>query len=94
MAKAHTIEHYREVYGGHQARAGLFGVGPQEFNARVRARFRGATPYPQMWASYAYQEVQIIAGNKCCPKAEVVPCVCEVSFRCPDHGGRCVGSHD
>ena len=94
MAKTLPVEHYRSVYGTHQARAGLFGVGPQEFNARVLARFRGAKPYPQMWCTYAYLEVQGIAGNKCCPKAEVVPCVCEVSFRCPDHGGHCVGSHD
>lgn len=94
MAKALPIELYRTVYRNHQARAGLFGIGPKEFNARVLRRFGGSKPYPQMWASYAYQEVQGIAGHRCCPKAVGVPCMCEVSYTCPDHGTRCVGSHD
>jgi len=94
MAKALPIEHYRETYRAHQHRAGLFGVAPKEFNERVLKRFRGATPYPQMWSSYAYLEVSAIAGRKCCPKAVGFPCMCEDSFTCPDHGVTHFGSHD
>lgn len=35
-----------------------------------------------------------ISGGRCCPKAEQVPCMCEISYFCPDHGSRCKGSHD
>ena len=35
-----------------------------------------------------------ISGGRCCPKAESIPCMCEVSYRCPDHGVSCKGSHD
>lgn len=34
------------------------------------------------------------AGFICCNKAFPVFCVCKVSFRCPEHFGKCVGSHD
>ena len=94
MAKALPIEHYREKYRGHQSRAALFGIAPKDFNARVLARFRGATPYPQMWSSYAYLEVQSIAGHRCCPKAESRSCACDESWTCPDHGVTHVGRHD
>ena len=94
MAKPLPIEHYREKYRGNQERAGRFGISPKEFNERVLKRFRGQKPYPEMWASYAYLEVQGIAGYKCCPKAECRPCACIESWTCPDHGTRCVGSHD
>ena len=94
MAKALPVEHYREKYRGHQERAGRFGIAPKDFNARVLARFRGSKPYPQMWSSYAYLEVQSIAGKRCCPKAEVVACMCEVAYTCPDHGMQHNGSHD
>lgn len=30
----------------------------------------------------------------CCRDAEVVPCVCRLSVRCPTHGLICIGSHD
>lgn len=30
----------------------------------------------------------------CCGNAEMVRCNCMYSFQCPDHGQRCVGSHD
>jgi hypothetical protein len=92
MAK--TIPQLRSEYAVHQNRAALFGVGPLEFNDRVRKRFGNSKPYPEAWVVNAYLEVQVIGGRRCCPKADVVPCVCEVSFRCPDHGGRCFGSHD
>ena len=94
MAKAIPIEHYREKYRGHQERAARFGVTPKEFNARVLARFRGSKPYPQMWASYAYQEVVSIAGWKCCPTAEGIPCCCLEAWTCPDHGVIHHGTHD
>jgi len=96
MAKAFPVEHYRGVYRVHQSRAAGFGVTPKEFNARVAARTArgGAPPTPQQWSSGAYLEVTSIAGHRCCPKAVGNPCMCEVSYSCPDHGTRCVGSHD
>jgi hypothetical protein len=30
----------------------------------------------------------------CCSDAEIVPCVCRISVRCPRHGLICIGSHD
>ncbi len=89
-----NLTQLRSEYARHQNRAALFGVGPLEFNERVLARFRGSKPYPEAWVTNAYIEAQVIGGRRCCLKAEVVPCMCEVSFTCPDHGGRCFGSHD
>ena len=94
MANAKPIQYYRETYREHQARAGLFGVTPKEFNARVLARFKGATPYPQMWSSHAFQEVTAIAGRKCCPDAEGISCCCIEAWTCPTHGVTHHGTHD
>jgi len=95
MAKALPIEHYRTVYRDHQTVAGRFGVNPQEFNVRVTARLAGGyKPTPQMWSSAAYLEMRSIAGDRCCPKAEVAPCCCRVRYTCGDHGDRCIGNHD
>jgi hypothetical protein len=94
MAKVLPVEHYRTIYRAHQSRAALFGVAPREFNRRVASRLVRSCPTPQQWSSGAYLEVQSIAGHRCCPKAVGVPCMCEVSYTCPDHGTRCVGSHD
>ena len=35
-------------------------------------------------------------NGACCPKAKLTPCVCRMSFVCPEHAphGRCHGSHD
>jgi hypothetical protein len=30
----------------------------------------------------------------CCPLAEIRPCVCDISFRCPIHGDKCHGTHE
>ena len=30
----------------------------------------------------------------CCILAEISPCVCAISFSCPLHGGRHIGTHD
>lgn len=30
----------------------------------------------------------------CCPLAEKQDCVCVISWTCPVHGSRCIGSHD
>ncbi len=95
MAKALPVEHYRMTYRGHQEIAGRFGIVPKEFNDRVAARLAGGyKPTPQMWSSAAYLEMKSIAGDRCCPKAEVAPCMCKVRYTCPDHGDHCVGSHD
>ena len=96
MAKALPLEHYRSVYRNHQKHAAMFGVSTKVFNAQVAWHTRGSnpTPSPQLWCSYANLVIKTIAGHRCCPKATGVPCMCEVSYTCPDHGTRCVGSHD
>ena len=95
MAKALPLEHWRSVYRGHQEHCGRFGVTAKDFNVQVAARLGGhPSPGPQLWCSYAWQVAMSIAGHRCCPKAVGVPCMCEVSYTCPDHGTRCVGSHD
>lgn len=33
-------------------------------------------------------------ASTCCPDAEVIPCVCRLSVRCPRHGTICIGTHD
>lgn len=45
-------------------------------------------------ALYAVLEQPLKHPLACCPVAEVAPCVCDVSFRCAVHGGKCHGSHD
>lgn len=90
----------RSWYSTHQKRAGLFGVGPKEFNERVLARgtakgwINGLTP--EYWVKYAWAEVNEIAGgeHRCCPKQKPISCVCRASYICPDHGQTCIGSHD
>lgn len=96
MAKsfAKPLAQNRREYAVHQNRAELFGISPLEFNERVRARFQGRGTYPEAWVTNAYLEITQIAGRKCCPKAEVVSCYCEVRYKCPDHGDNCHGSHD
>jgi hypothetical protein len=32
--------------------------------------------------------------SRCCSAAVRVDCVCRVSWKCPIHGARCIGSHD
>ena len=32
--------------------------------------------------------------ERCCDLAIVRPCVCSISFSCPEHGTKCVGTHD
>ena len=95
MASPFPIEHYRAIYRQHMEHAARFGISTNDFNERIgRRRGRHHNPSPQMWASYAYMEVKAIAGHRCCPKAEVAPCYCEVRYTCTDHGSRCVGNHD
>lgn len=35
-----------------------------------------------------------IYGGRCCTLAIKRPCVCSISYACPEHGTTCVGSHD
>lgn len=35
-----------------------------------------------------------IGEGRCCALATRVPCVCRVSWECPQHARVCVGSHD
>lgn len=37
---------------------------------------------------------QQLARYACCDKAKARNCVCMYSTECPDHGIRCVGTHD
>ena len=94
MNKSKPIEHYRSIYKSHQDTAGLFGIMPSEFNAKVKAAIRGSNPTPIDWTHNSRQVALSIANGRCCPKAVGVSCVCEVSYSCPDHGTRCRGSHD
>jgi hypothetical protein len=32
--------------------------------------------------------------DRCCDLAIVNPCVCAISYTCPDHGTKCHGTHD
>lgn len=32
--------------------------------------------------------------GRCCESATRVQCVCRVSWSCPTHGVKCIGSHD
>ena len=92
--KTTAIENQRKVYKAYQDRAGLWGLGPQLFNAVVRAELKSPNPQPADWVRKADIVLGRISGGRCCPKAECIPCVCEVSYKCPDHGVRCRGSHD
>ena len=38
--------------------------------------------------------VCLMCTHACCPKAKERFCMCTIAFSCPDHGHRCIGSHD
>lgn len=88
------IDRQRTKYKFYQDRASVFGLASSEFNAQVKTFLRKDAPTPAEWVFGAWQVTEGITRSRCCPKAEVVPCVCEVSYTCPDHGTRCKGSHD
>lgn len=92
--KTKTIEQYRADYKGLQDFAARFGVTPADFNTQVRAALGRGNPTPLAWTHHARQVAVQIGAGRCCPKAECRPCMCEVSYSCPDHGTRCRGSHD
>lgn len=54
------------------------------------ARFKDAVK-PDDVSDWAWKE---ICFKACCPKARINNCVCFISFICPEHGQRCIGSHD
>ena len=89
-----TVAELREQYRAEQRRAGLFGLDPQGFNLRVEAEERWRPGSPHEWVARARNVLARISGGRCCPRAESVPCVCEVAYFCPDHGHRHTGSHD
>lgn len=39
-----------------------------------------------------YRAVEI--NRRCCERAELLPCVCAASYRCPLHGDTHIGTHD
>ena len=92
--KTKTTEQYRADYKALQTTAGIFGVTPTEFNAKVKTLLGRGNPTPLAWTHNARQVTETITRGRCCPKAIRVPCVCEVSYTCEDHGVRCKGSHD
>jgi hypothetical protein len=95
--KSHTptlIERKRTQYKSYQDRVAAFGVPAAEFNTKVKDFLRKPTPTPVEWVFGAWQVTETITSGRCCPKAVCIPCVCEVSYKCEDHGVRCKGSHD
>lgn len=89
-----NVDHQRKKYKAYQEQVAVFGITPAEFNVKVKTFLRKEGPTPAEWVFGAWQVNEGITRSRCCPKAEVVPCVCEVSYTCPDHGTRCKGSHD
>lgn len=92
--KTNTIDQQRTKYKAWQDRAAVFGVPAVEFNTKVRASLHKPTPTPADWVYGAWMVAEGITQGRCCPKATGRPCMCEVSYSCPDHGVRCRGSHD
>lgn len=54
----------------------------------ARARFEQTT------CSTDCSKRQLISSMGCCEKAEMTPCVCAYSFKCPEHGEKHIGTHD
>lgn len=50
--------------------------------------------FEQMICSGECQRKDIIKQFGCCEKAELTPCVCMYSFKCPVHGEKHIGTHD
>lgn len=92
--KTKSVDQYRADYKDLQDYAARFGVTPVDFNAQVRIELGRGTPTPLAWTHNARNVATRIGGGRCCPKAVCIPCVCEVSYKCEDHGVRCRGSHD
>jgi len=89
-----NINTQRTKYKAWQDHAAVFGVPAVEFNAKVKALLGEGTPTPAEWVFGARQVTEGITRGRCCPKAIVVPCMCEIRYKCEDHGVRCKGSHD
>lgn len=67
----------------------------------VVSGFSFTSMFPEGVVDKANQIMEAVKSGKkkvhskaCCPLAEINPCVCEISFKCPIHGGSCHGSHD
>lgn len=58
------------------------GIDPEKFRQQRRE-------YDQRMRSYVASAIQA-----CCDLAILRPCVCLVSYSCPEHGEKCHGSHD
>jgi len=59
-------------------------------NLRRVARHRGE----RMCYSPECVRTDIRQRYACCHRAEMLPCVCAYSFRCPVHGDTHIGTHD
>lgn len=92
--KGPTLEQQRARYKEHQTRAAVFGVDAKEFNEKVKGFLKKQNPTSTEWVYGAWQVIEKVSMGRCCTKAQGRPCVCEVSYTCPDHGTRCIGSHD
>lgn len=45
-------------------------------------------------AQRAHARQHPLADERCCDLAVVNPCVCSISFTCPEHGAKHIGTHD
>lgn len=50
--------------------------------------------FEQTTCSTECSKRETIERHACCEKAEMTPCVCMYSFKCPEHGERHIGTHD
>ncbi len=46
------------------------------------------------WEAESIVESGWRSQRTCCADAVIIPCVCRLSVRCPQHGVICAGSHD
>jgi len=50
--------------------------------------------FEQQTCSSECSRREMLTNHGCCDKAEIRDCVCHFSTECPDHGVRCIGTHD
>lgn len=50
--------------------------------------------FEQQTCSTDCSKAQMVKRMGCCEKAEMTPCVCAYSFKCPEHGEKHIGTHD
>jgi hypothetical protein len=93
-----NINELRREYGNLRTEAIRWGDTQEDFDAyaitQVMERAQVQATGPNDYVEFAGYRLKRFRGERCCPKAKWIDCVCSVAFKCPEHGQRHIGTHD